>query len=622
MIPNDLGPLAGGGNLSNDNPIKLTTSQFEKIALLGQGASGEVWKVRPLTVIPSLPLEDFFALKIYKKDILEEPNQRMRIAEEFRTGKMLVHPNLVRIYDVDIEDPDEPFLLMEWCDGEDLAKWRENTELPDEGFLLQFATQMLDVLDFLHSSRRLHRDVKPKNINIDGKGVVRLLDYGIIRSLREPSFTPSGGRFVGTYRYAAPEYIFQNKIDFTADLYSLGAVIYFLLHGKEIYPGIKQTAALLKAKETQAPTFERHLENNGPVWKALLDLAEKLLSPDPTKRPPSAMACQDLLAKAVPSSLPHRGYFACALTRADEDEKQYLKRVEKMETVARIIKSNAQTSNCAIYFPGEHTHPQGAPDLKAHEVYWIDRERVASADLLVIFADAPSIGVGQEAEIAANAGVPIAIFHSAGVNVSRMLRGIAGRIIAQVSFDDEADLESKAANFFKENKNRLHLSRINREREYHLRVGNRVREIREALHLSVEDLAQKAEVGDELIRSLESRPEQLTNISLVNLRRIARALNVSPAELVRDQSTKDQEFEDLRNSSIRNLQDYALSRNLSYAEYAKLKFDGLQALREQTLSLAAKGTPKPLRGEDWKRLHHGLIDSIPGDDIEAALSDD
>src|SRR5437870_5617878 len=170
---------------------KITAGQFQKVESLGEGASGEVWKVRALNPIVSLPPQDFFALKLYKKDILEEPNQRQRIAEEYKTGSTLMHPNLVRIYHVDIESPTEPFLLMEWCDGSDLMKWRDGNSLPEEGFLLQFATQMLDVLDYLHSSRRLHRDVKPKNINVDGKGIMRLLDYGIIRSLREPSFTQS-----------------------------------------------------------------------------------------------------------------------------------------------------------------------------------------------------------------------------------------------------------------------------------------------------------------------------------------------------------------------------------------------------------------------------------------------
>jgi serine/threonine protein kinase/transcriptional regulator with XRE-family HTH domain len=584
-----------------DNPTRITSELFEKIESLGAGASGDVWKVKSRTFLETLPVDDFFALKLYKKDILEEPHQRRRIAEEFKTGKTLVHPNLVKIYHVDIEDEHEPFLLMEWCEGEDLSKWRVRKEFVDEGFLLQFTTQMLDVLDFLHSSRRLHRDVKPTNINVDVKGVVRLLDYGIIRSLREPSFTQSGARFVGTYRYAAPEYIFQNRYDFTSDLYSLGAVIYFLLHQKEIFASVKRTPDLLKAKERHQIIFEDRLEQNGPIWKALLDLSKRLLDANPANRPASAMACLDLLARAVPSSVPYRGYFACALTRSVEDEKA------KAEKVSGIIKSYADTNGCVVYFPGEHTHPQGAPDLQAHEVYWIDRERVASADLLIIFADDPSFGVGQEAEIAANAGVPIVLFHSSTAKISRMLKGIAGRITL-VSFDDVEQLEQKAAAFFSENRNRLHLSRLSREREYHLRVGNRVREIREQLRLSVAELAQKVDVGEELIRSLETRPEQLTNISLVILRRLARALNVSPAELIRDQSTKDQEFEDLGRTGVINLREYAINHNLSYLDYSRLKAQGLNGLREQMMGVAAKGTPKPLEETDWRQFHHALID--------------
>jgi transcriptional regulator with XRE-family HTH domain len=587
--------------MSTSDQKRITSSDFDKVEALGEGASGEVWKVKAHTPLLSLPPEEFFALKLYKKDILEEPQQRNRIAEEFKTGKTLVHPNLVRIFHVDIEDGPNPFLLMEWCDGIDLARWRSRNELPDEGFLLQFTTQMLDVLDFLHSSRRLHRDVKPTNVNVDLKGIVRLLDYGIIRSLREPSFTQSSARFVGTYRYAAPEYIFENKYDYTSDLYSLGAVIYFLLHGKEIFGSIKRTPDLLRAKEAHSLIFENRLEQNGPIWKALLDLSKRLLEPTPTNRPASAMACLDLLAKAVPSFVPYRGYFAAALTRLVAAEKA------KGDRVSKIIRENAAKHGCHVYFPGEHTDPQGAPDLQAHEVYWIDRERVASADILIVFADDPSFGVGQEAEIAANAGVPIVLFHSDTVQVSRMLRGIAGRVTS-VSFTDYQDLETKAAVFFSENKNRIHLSRLNREREYHLRVGNRVKDLREQAKMSCEDLAKEAEVDQELIRSLESRPEQLTNISLVILRRLARALNVSPAELIRDQSTRDQELEDLRNKSIAHLRDYAKTHNLSYRDYARLKVNGIQALRDQTTGIAAKGMPKPLQDSDWRAFHHLLID--------------
>jgi len=593
----------------------ITIKDFECLEQAGMGAAGEVWKARPKRDMPFALSGDSVALKLYRPEILKEPAQRERIAAEYRTGSMLVHPNLVRIHHVDVDQP-QPFLVMEWCEGKNLQRWRQENREPNEDFLLQFSTQMLDVLDFLHSSKRLHRDVKPTNINIDVKGMVRLLDYGITRSLREPHITESDARFVGTYRYSAPEYIFDNKYDFASDLYSFGAVLYFLLHGREIFEGVKRTVDIIGAKQSHHIRFDLKLSENGPIWAALINLCQQLLLSSPSQRPVSAMACVDTLARAVPSSIPFRVYFACSLTRVNETQKQ------RIEEVQAAVRRCAEQNGFSVYLPGEHTHPLGAPDLTAPEVYWIDRERVASSDLLLIFADEPSFGVGQEAEIAANAGVPIVIFHSNDVNVSRMLRGIAGRIIDHVSFSSQPELESKASQFFSDNRSRLKVSRNKRDREYHLRVGNRVRETRESEDLTIDELAERAEVNKELLESLETRPEKLSNTSLVNLRRIARALNLSPAELLKDQSGKDQELEDMFRSSVVTLRKFALQHKLAYESYAQLKAMGRQILRQQIESTAARGTAGVFQEEDWRNLYKELIDSQPEEKVANPVSED
>ncbi len=118
---------------------------------------------------------------------------------------------------------------MEWCDGTDMQAWRSRKQELDDEFLLQLTTELLDVLDFLHSSGVIHRDVKTTNIQVDPKGRIRLLDYGIVRNLRGVDITQTDGRFVGTYRYSAPEYLFKERRepDFRVDLYSLGAVLYY-----------------------------------------------------------------------------------------------------------------------------------------------------------------------------------------------------------------------------------------------------------------------------------------------------------------------------------------------------------------------------------------------------------
>jgi serine/threonine protein kinase len=475
---------------------EIIISDFEKIKSAGSGASGEVWRARAKRELKFASAGQDLALKEYKADLLSEPNQRKRIAEEYATGSRLVHPNLVRIYHVDVA-ASPPYMVMEWCEGKNLLEWRQTTPEPSEEFLLQFATEILDAIEFLHSSRRMHRDIKPANIHVDVKGKIRLLDYGIIRSLREPHITQdNAGRFVGTYRYSAPEYILRDEFSYQADLYSFGAVLYYLLHGKEVFPNTHRTPDIISAKQSHNIIFESRLQGKGPIWSALFELSRKLLQREPALRPASALASLDLLAAAVPDDVPLRSYFACSLTRTDDIRKN------RTEEVAKTLRTAADQQGFSLYLPGEHTHPLGAPNLSAPEVYWIDRERVASSDLLVIYGDEPSFGVGQEAEIAANAGVPIVIFWSSDVSVSRMLRGIAGRVIAEIVFSDDADLALKASDFFKRQKSRLRLSRKSREREYNLRLGNRVRDGRILAKLTTTELAEQSGVNKEMIEAL------------------------------------------------------------------------------------------------------------------------
>ena len=337
--------------------------------------------------------------------------------------------------------------------------------------------------------------------------------------------------------------------------------------------------------------------------KSLLDLSKNLLDPDPELRPPSAGACLDLLAQSLPHHIPLRVYFACSLTGISEDKHKRIKEC------ALVLRQKAEENGFTLYAPSEHTDPRDTATLSSAEVYWIDRERVASADLLFILADQPSFGVGQEAEIAANAGVPLAIFSSEGIKVSRMLRGVPARILAEVEFSDIEDLGSKAADLFKEHKSRLRVRVRIREREYHLRLGNRVRELRQDRSLSLESLAEETGVETNHLKALETRPEQVTSVSLVQLRRIARALGVSPAEMLRDQSGKDQEFEQTFRVSLSELRKFAKKEELSYHKYETLKQRGRSQLLEHLGAKAARQPARPLVAEDWSRLYTAMIQS-------------
>jgi len=145
-----------------------------------------------------------------------------------------------------------------------------------------------------------------------------------------------------------------------------------------------------------------------------------------------------------------------------------------------------------------------------------------------------------------------------------------------------------------------------REREYHLRVGNRIRDYRQRQHVSVEQLAQEADLHADQIKSVESRPEQQSNFSLVNLRRVARALNVSPAELLRDQSSKEEQFALLFRSSVDNLRAFAKKEKLSYDVYEHLKARGRERLKLRFNDVAFRSGGAGVsvwEEKQWRTLH-------------------
>lgn len=597
--------------MSSLEPVRLT--DFEKLEELGEGAAGRVWRARALRSLPPgaerpwAKTGDEVALKIYEPSILAEPSQRERIEREYRTGSALSHSHLVHIHHFDASG-DAPFLVMQLCDGSTLYDHRQ-AHTPDEEFLVTFAVQLLDALEFIHASRRQHRDIKPRNIQVHQDGALTLLDFGIARDLRATSITgDKAQRFLGTYRYSAPEYIFNDTFDYRSDLYSFGATLYYVLHGREVFPNISRTADMIRAKQRHDISFDATLGKGGAVFEACVSMARRCLDPDPESRPESALACLDMLASAVPHSvLPLRIYYACALTGATKEREQ------RGIDVAKLLRAAATPEGYAVYAPGEHTAPSGAPLLSSTEVYWIDRERVANSDLVCMLAEDPSHGAGQEMEIAGNAGVPVILVHRSGTQVSRMLRGTASRILANISYESDDNLRIQLSEVLHAHRNSLRLMRRSRESTYSIRLGRRIREARESAGVSIERLAELAMVNKELLETAETRPEKVSMLSMVQLRLIARGLGLTLAELVREQAGRDQVLEDLYKSSLISLRQFARDKQLSYATYAQLKAKGRQVLNDELdRATAARGggTPSSIREGEWRDLYTAQLADV------------
>src|SRR5208282_1618015 len=171
-----LGPLSDGDARSTIKsrfaPGTVIDERYRIVSLLGIGGMGEVYRADDLT------LEQVVALKFLPKAFASDRDWLERFHNEVRMSRQVTHPNVCRIFDLGAIDG-EQFITMEFVDGEDLSSLlRRIGRLPGDK-ALQIARQLCAGLAAAHDRGVLHRDLKPANVMIDGRGQVRITDFGI-----------------------------------------------------------------------------------------------------------------------------------------------------------------------------------------------------------------------------------------------------------------------------------------------------------------------------------------------------------------------------------------------------------------------------------------------------------
>jgi tetratricopeptide (TPR) repeat protein len=161
---------------------------------------------------------------------------------------MLSHPNIVPIYDIGAEGKLH-YIVMEYVEGRSFKQLLEDKRLdPDKS--LRIAYTVARALQFAHDHKVIHRDIKPANLILDKQGRVKILDFGLARSLDGKGLTASSS-MVGTPYYMSPEQAFgaSEELDHRTDLYSLGAVLYEMLTGRPPFEGGTVLAILRKIED-------------------------------------------------------------------------------------------------------------------------------------------------------------------------------------------------------------------------------------------------------------------------------------------------------------------------------------------------------------------------------------
>ncbi len=298
---------------------ELLLGSYVLLERIGEGGMGAVFKAR------NWKLDRVVALKLIRKERLDNPDAVRRFHREIRAAAQLDHPNIVRALDADEVDGTH-LLVMEYVPGTDLARLvKKGGPLPADK-ACDYCRQAAFGLQ--HASERglVHRDIKPHNLLLTPGGVVKILDMGLARLDRareddEASSTMTReGTVMGTLDFIAPEQAMDSHtVDVRADLYSLGCTLYFLLTGRVPFPGGTAMEKLMRHQSKEPEPVERLRPGLSP---AVAGVVRKLMAKRPELRYQTAAATAAALAEAAhapaaPTGVPAAGAETVIWTQLD-----------------------------------------------------------------------------------------------------------------------------------------------------------------------------------------------------------------------------------------------------------------------------------------------------------------
>jgi serine/threonine protein kinase/tetratricopeptide (TPR) repeat protein len=248
-------------------------SRYEVIEELGKGGMGKVYRVEDKKI------KEEVALKLIKPDIAADKRTIERFGNELKFARKIAHRNVCKMYDLS-EAEGTHYITMEYVPGEDLKSFIRRAGPLSAGKTIYIAKQVCDGLSEAHRLGVVHRDLKPQNVMIDKEGNVRIMDFGIARSLKAKGIT-GAGVMIGTPEYMSPEQAEAKEVDKRSDIYSLGVIIYEMVTGKVPFEGETPLSIAMKHKG-EAPRDPKEL--NSQISDDLSGVILKCLEKDKEKR--------------------------------------------------------------------------------------------------------------------------------------------------------------------------------------------------------------------------------------------------------------------------------------------------------------------------------------------------
>jgi serine/threonine-protein kinase len=275
--------------------MKTQLGHYDIVSELGRGGMGVVYKGFEAS------LNRYVAIKVLADSLAHDASVKERFLREARSMASLNDPHIIQIYFIG-DDFGQTFFVMEFVDGESLGSVlkREGKLKPEQAAKVICQTAM--GLSTAHDKGVIHRDIKPGNLMLTARGMVKIADFGIALTTQDFSKKlTSTGEFVGTPGYLSPEVCLGKPVDQRSDIFSLGIVMFECLAGRMPFTDESPLGLMLEVVKAEIPDV---CTLNAEVDQELSGILRKMIAKDPAER---YQSCQELVADLQRHPLVARG---------------------------------------------------------------------------------------------------------------------------------------------------------------------------------------------------------------------------------------------------------------------------------------------------------------------------
>jgi serine/threonine protein kinase len=264
--------------------------RFELSGRTGQGSMSKVYKAYDRDLGRNVCLKVLDKAKTQK---FEERFAGMKKPHEGEICMQLRHDNIVRTYEHGLSTKGEPYLVMEWIEGDGLNFLVETRSAKLDGNRINLMNQLCDAVQYLHDNKFLHRDLCTRNVMVDADGVLKLIDFGL--TIPYTSIFISGGNRTGTTDILAPEIIKRKPIDHRVDVFALGVTAWEVFIAQLPWERSVSSEETFRRRLNLACRDPRVLKPG--IEEDLAELLLKAVEKEPSERYRSASALKEALAQ-------------------------------------------------------------------------------------------------------------------------------------------------------------------------------------------------------------------------------------------------------------------------------------------------------------------------------------